>query len=114
MSQNWPDTLPQSWSQDGYQETLPNVVQRTEMDAGPAKTRRRFTCQVTPIKGKMVLTTAQKGYIETFYNTTTAGGSLSFTFPHDGADVLRFVSPPVITPFAAIDWEAAFELEKLP
>ena len=114
MSQNWPDTLPQAFSQDGYQETLPNVTIRSEMDAGPAKSRRRFTCQVTPIKGQMVLTTAQKGYLKTFYNTTTAGGSLSFTFPHDGADVLRFVGPPVITPFAAIDWMADFELEKLP
>jgi len=114
MPKNWPDTLPQLWLQGGYQETLPDVMIRTEMDAGPAKSRRRFTVQVTPIKGKMTLTTIQKGYLETFFNTTTAGGSLSFTFPHDGAEVLRFTKPPMLAKKAGLMWDADFELEKLP
>ena len=114
MPVNWPDTLPQFWQQDGYQETLPDVTIRSEMDAGPAKSRRRFTAQVTPIKSKMNLSVAQKGYLETFYNTTTAGGSLSFTFPHDGADVLRFIKPPVLSKKSGLRWTADFELEKLP
>lgn len=114
MSQNWPDTLPQIWLQDGYQETLPNVVQRTEMDAGPAKARRRFTAQVTPFKAKMNMTAAQKGYLEIFYNTTTAGGALSFTFPHDGSDVLRFTKPPVFSDKGGCNWGVDFDLEQLP
>ena len=113
MPQNWPDTLPQGWLIDGYQETLPDVVQRTEMDAGPAKSRRRFTCQVTPIKARLLLTDTEKGYLETFFNTTTAGGSLSFTYPHDGSDVLRFVKSPTISK-SGLHWSVDFELEKLP
>jgi hypothetical protein len=114
MSQNWPDTLPQMWLQEGYQETLPETAIRSQMDAGPAKVRRRFTAQVTPFKAKMTMTAAQKGYLETYYKTTTAGGSLSFTFPHDGSDVLRFVKPPVFTDKSGGNYGVDFELEKLP
>jgi len=110
----WPDTLPQVWLQEGYQETLPNVMVRTEMDAGPAKSRRRFTCQVTPIKSQMIVTEAQKVIIEGFYNDNLAGGCLSFTFPHSGADVLRFIKPPEMSKAAGLMWRAHFELEKLP
>lgn len=113
MSANWPDTLPQAWLNEGYQETLPDVMIRTQMDAGPAKVRRRFTCQVTPIKARLLLTTTEKGYLETFFNTTTAGGSLSFTFPHDGADVLRFTKAPTFSK-TGLAWAVDFELEKLP
>jgi hypothetical protein len=114
MAVNWPDTLPQAWRQEGYQEVLPEVAVRTNMDAGPAKSRRRFICQVTPIKSKLVLTPAEKGYLETFFNTTTAGGSLSFTFPHDGSDTLRFTKPPVLSPHGGVFWMADLDLEKLP
>lgn len=114
MPENWPDTLPQAWLQEGYQETLPEVMIRSEMDAGPAKVRRRFTAQVAPIKSKMVLTAAQKGYLETFFNTTTAGGSLSFTFPHDGSDILRFTKSPTFSFKGGLTWTADFDLEKLP
>lgn len=113
MPENWPSTLPQAWLNEGYQETMPDVMIRTEMDAGPAKSRRRFTAQVTPIKAAMLLTTAEKGYLETFFNTTTAGGSLSFTFPHDGADVLRFTTAPTFSK-SGVAWAVDFELEKLP
>ena len=113
MPQNWPDTLPQAWLNEGYQETLPNVMIRSEMDAGPAKSRRRFTAQVTPIKAQLLLTTTEKGYLETFFNTTTAGGSLSFTFPHNGADVLRFTEAPTFSK-TGLAWTVDFELEQLP
>ncbi len=113
MSQNWPSTLPQMWLINSYQETLPKIMVRTEMDAGPAKTRRRFSAQVTPIKAKLLLTSTQKGVLETFFNTTTAGGALSFTFPNNGSDVLRFVEPPELASNGLL-WEASFVLEKLP
>lgn len=113
MSANWPDTLPQAWLNEGYQETLPDVVKRTEMDAGPAKSRRRFTAQVTPIKAKLLLSAAEKGYLEIFFNTTTAGGSFSFTFPHDGSDVLKSVKPPTLSKIG-VSWLMDWELEKLP
>jgi hypothetical protein len=114
MPENWPDTLPQLCLQEGYQETLPEVVIRSEMDAGPAKVRRRFTAQVTPIKSKMRMNSAQKVYLETFFNVTTAGGSLSFTFPHDGPDILRFTSPPVFSDKGGTWYDVDFEMEKLP
>lgn len=113
MAQNWPSTLPQAWLNDGYQETLPNVMIRSEMDAGPAKSRRRFTAQVTPIKAQLLLTTAEKGYLETFFNTTIAGGALSFTFPHDGSDVLKSVKPPTLSKIG-LSWLVDWDLEKLP
>jgi hypothetical protein len=113
MAQNWPSTLPQAWLQDGYQETLPETAVRTEMDVGPAKVRRRFSVQVTPIQARMLMTTAQKGYLETFYNTTTVGGALSFNFPNSGSDVLRFVKSPGFSQ-SGLNWTVDFDLEKLP
>ncbi len=114
MSENWPDTLPQVFIQSGYQETLPEVAIRTQMDAGPAKVRRRFTVQVVPIKGQMRLTSAQKSYLETFFNVTLAGGSLAFTFPHDGSVILRFTKPPAISPAGGLNYVADMDLEQLP
>lgn len=115
MPENWPATLPQAWLQDGYQETMPEVIVRTEMDAGPAKTRRRFTAQVTPIKARMHLTADQKGYFEAFFNTTLKGGALSFYFPHDGSDTFRFAKPlPALSPKGGTRWLLDCNLEKLP
>jgi hypothetical protein len=113
MSENWPDTLPQEWMQDGNQETLPAVMQRTEMDVGPAKARRRFTAQVKPLKRRLILTPTEKGYFETFFDTTISGGALSFTFPHNGSDVLRFTKEPTLSQ-VGVSWIADIELEKLP
>ena len=43
---SWPATLPVSPLLDGFIETVPETIIRTDMDQGPAKTRQRTTAGV--------------------------------------------------------------------
>ena len=110
----WPVTLPQKFLQDGYTDTEPNVFVKTEMDAGPPKLRRRFTAAHRPISGVMVMTTTQKGYLRTFYQTY--GGS-AFTFPDpdsSGTVEVIFMAPPEYITYAAEDWQVKLQLAVMP
>jgi hypothetical protein len=50
----------------------------TQMDAGPAKIRRRFTTNTTRYQLSVAMDQTQLATFETFYYTTLQGGSLSF------------------------------------
>lgn len=81
MSSNavWPPSLPQAPLIDGYSDTLPKTTVRTQMDAGPAKARSRFTAGVEPVKYTLPhLTNDQKETLKGFFNNTLSGGALSF------------------------------------
>lgn len=84
----------------GYAADAPTVSIRTSMDLGPAKVRQRITNNVRPIKCQLTLTKVQVDTLDTFYETTCAGGSSQFTWRvlQTGATVVaanfRFVSPP--------------------
>lgn len=114
----WPITLPQRVLADGYQEPLPEMTIRSEMDAGPAKVRRRFTAAVRTIRCQLALTAAQVTTLDTFYVTTLAGGSLSFDWVHPRTQAtvaFRFAAPPQLQPeTGGSSWIASLELEILP
>jgi len=55
-------------------------VVRTQMDAGPNKTRRRYTASTKIIKGKLFLDESQRFELERFYQTVLADGVLRFNF----------------------------------
>lgn len=114
----WPSTLPQLVLTDGYQEQFADVVLRTEMDAGPAKQRRRLTAGVRPIRCVLLCTTAQVATLQSFYNFDLAGGALSFdwvTPRTEAAAVLRFTAPPEIVPEPGAQyWRIGLALETLP
>lgn len=114
---SWPGTLPQSPLLESYQETAPNGLLRTQMEAGPAKVRRRFTAAPRPFKFRVDLTTAQVGTLDAFFLTTCAMGALAFDWlhPRTGASVsYRFVSPPAYTPADGDVWKADLDLEIMP
>lgn len=93
----WDVGLPQVLLVDGASGTLPDVILRTPMDAGPAKQRRRFTAGPEPFKGHIKVTDAQFATFSTFYNTTLLGGSLRFSWTHpktDAACEMRFTAAP--------------------
>ena len=87
----WPGTLPQDLELQNFNEVLPDNLIRSEMDVGPAKVRRRTRANVGLKAGQITCTAAQWTTLETFYNDTVAGGSLTFTW---GSDTLRFTGPP--------------------
>lgn len=117
MAESWPETLPGDVLVAGYSESLPNAVLRTEMDAGPAKVRRRSTAAARPLRATMALTRTQAAALDTFFTTTLSMGSLPFTLTHPrtlSQVSFRFVSPPVLVPVSGAEWSAELDLEVLP
>jgi hypothetical protein len=114
----WPASLPQLVAVAGYQESPPELALRSQMDAGPAKLRRRFTAGVRPLAVRLDLDAAQVETLDTFYVTTLAGGALRFDWVdprNQGAAELRFVRPPVFRPTESdVAWTALIELEIMP
>ncbi|MGE0256916.1 MAG: hypothetical protein AB7N54_20005 [Alphaproteobacteria bacterium] len=113
----WPDTLPQDVLLDGYDEAFPDVMLRTQMDAGPAKVRRRFTAAVVPMQVTVPLTRTQVATLATFFNDTLEGGTLPFDWVHprtQDAATFRFTAPPKPRPQSSMAWLAVLQLEILP
>lgn len=114
----WPASLPQRVLAQGYAETFPKTAVRTQMDAGPDKVRRRFTAAVRDFEVSLRLTPAQAATLESFFDSTTAGGALAFdwTHPRTGDAVsFRFKGAPRLTAVARGQrYQAALSLEILP
>jgi len=113
----WPTTLPQQLFVTGYNQSFADTTIKSEMDAGPAKIRRRFTAGVEPVSGTMIMTETQLSTLATFYNTTLLGGSLRFSWTkppaHTTACEMRFTAPPSWTKVEG-EFEAQLSLEVLP
>lgn len=92
----WPGSLPAF--ERGLKDVAQDGVIRTPMDAGPVKRRRRFTAMSRYLRGTIYLTSAaQRNALDTFFDDTLQGGSLSFemTDPKDGTQqIFAFISPP--------------------
>lgn len=91
----WPVSLPEV-RPGGYQETPQNQVLRSEMETGPAKTRRRFTAGTRTIPVQYQLTDAELAVFEAFFDDEIAAGALSFSWPHPrtGQTVTAKILPP--------------------
>lgn len=81
----WPSVLPQYLRQSGYSEQLAAQVIRTQMDAGPAKARRRFTAAPRPVTGEIVVTADQLAFFRTWYDAVLLGGSMRFGWVEPGS-----------------------------
>lgn len=113
----WPSTLPSSPLLDGFRETVPDNVLRTDMERGPAKTRRRTTSAVRKLSVNYLMSKAQVADLETFYGTELLGGSIAFDTMHPrsaAAISCRFVKPPVYSSANGEYFRVALELEVLP
>ena len=115
----WAATLPQEVEVDGYVESLPDLALRSQPDVGPAKLRRRCTSNVRPFTCTMHgLTDSEATALDTFYITTTLGGTLAFEFPHPRlgtVDVVFAGPPPQLTPDpTGTSWNATLSLEVVP
>lgn len=113
----WPASLPQTLLQQGYHQTMPSARARTQMDAGPAKIRRRYTAAVSPVKAMSNMTTTQIADLKTFYKTTLLGGTQAFdwTDPIAGGTVsFRFVTEPDWEPLSANRYKVSLDLEIMP
>ena len=114
----WPASLPQESLVEGFSEQAPNTLIRSQMEAGPAKVRRRFTSGPRNFDCQLYLSPAQVDALDAFYVSTLAGGALSFDWKHprtQAAVTFRFVEPPNYKPVKrGAAWQAFLKLEVLP
>jgi hypothetical protein len=113
----WPVTLPQEPIMDGYQESLGNVLLRTNMDVGPAKVRRRSAIRNDPITLFLKLTTAELAIFKDFCITSLHNclDTIQWVHPITGTSIdLRFTTPPVWEPAEAGVWNVTMQLEVMP
>lgn len=113
---SWPGDLPSDFLFEGYEESFANLALVTEMDAGPAKRRRRFTAGVKPLGGSMSMTSVQLATLETFYYATIGVVSpFDIKHPRLGTTIsARFTEPPAITPRGPGFWSVNIKLEQMP
>lgn len=112
----WPETLPAFPLIAGYGESMPNTILRTQMDVGPAKTRRRSTSGVSKLNYEIRLTLDETAILEGFFLNDCAGGALSFTNTHPRTGetkTFRFLEPPQFSALAPHLWQAKIALEQL-
>lgn len=114
----WPNTLPLPIADNTASYAGPSNSVRTEMDAGIAKVRRRFTKVAEPFSCTLKLNTAQWAALEDFYDTT-----LQAVLPFDWKDfrrnttaTYRFIKKPDAQFIQnSVDrWLVTLQLEKLP
>lgn len=115
---SWPATLPQHVLEQGYSEKLEDQTIETQVDAGIAKIRRRYTSANQLFQVTIQMTNAQAQTFETFYRDTLQGGVLSFDWVHPRyrtAASFRFRRPPPQYQSVGSEYvQASMVLEKLP
>ncbi len=114
----WPVGLPQIPLREGYLETEPNIVRRTDMDEGPAKQRLQYTTGILPFIVQFELDVAQVTTFETFYSETLRDGTLPFAWKHPRSQVnttFRFAGQPQkIKSAKARNYRVLMALEVMP
>ena len=113
----WPIALPQIPLADGFEESADSVLLRTDMDAGPAKVRPRYTVEIKRYRKPLLLTTAQVATLETFFTETIGYGSESFEWINQrtgDAATLRITNRPAYTNEGHGLWRTTLELEHMP
>lgn len=119
---SFPPGLTRAPRVDALSEDAPDVVIRSEVDAGPALVRRRFTGDRRTFSVQLDLTRTELATFDEFFLTTTKGGSLSFEWKHPRTASLadfRFLKAPNYRPRAPRGdgsewWVVSFEMELLP
>ena len=100
---NGTDWIP-SFLWDGYSNTEQDVVVRSQMDAGPGVSRRRFSGFSVYHTGKTQMTSEQLIVFESWYNNELMNGALSFLWCPPGMYLwyeARFRKPYQIAPNGA-------------
>lgn len=112
----WPSSLPQRPTVGGYLERFADTVLRTAMEAGAAKTRRRFTAAPRQIEVTFRVNAAQAAIFKSFFEETTAGGALpcDWVHPREGTSAeFRFVEAPRVSAVTGTLFSVAVKLEQM-
>ena len=116
MTAAWPATLPQYVLQEGYAENGRENSIRSNMEQGPAKTRKRYTSAIRKFSVALYMTAAQVDIFDAFYESDLAFGSISFTWVHprtQASGTFRILNQPAYTPTGP-NYKVQFDMELLP
>ncbi|MDR2663078.1 MAG: hypothetical protein LBC31_08790 [Treponema sp.] len=111
----WPAELPETLRLEGLSSEPADPVLRTDMDAGPAKTRLRYTRPAVKFSGTIIVDAAGLERLDYFYRITTRFGTLRFNFtnPHTlEPREYRFKAPPKTSSAAGV-FTVTLQLEEL-
>ncbi len=113
----WPVTLPVSPLLDGFVETVPETVIRSQMDSGPDKVRNRTTAGVRLFSMSFIMSKTETALFDDFYLNDLNGGAVSFDFTHPRTGEtlsMRVVKPPAYTAQNSKYFRIKLETEALP
>ena len=115
MTEVWPDRLPLP-TIEGYGIRPGEAILRTEMEAGPARQRRRFTNVPSRITVRWVMRAEQFLLFESWYRWAAAEGGAWFEIDLLGglgllAQEARFTRQFEARPYRGRLWEVTSELE---
>jgi hypothetical protein len=114
----WPETLPQEMMIEGYDRSPGNNILRSSMDAGPDKSRRRFTAVPKEVNGKVFLNATQLDTFIAWYEDDLLDGNLRFDWVDhkDGTTEVeyKFLAPYTAQPMGEGYWTINMQLEILP
>lgn len=112
---NWPTSLP-SPKVEGYGFNPEYATQRTAMESGTARARRRYSTVPSRVPVQWYMSGAQLGTFESWHKHTIAGGSAWFNIDlANGLGVqsmeARFVGQPKKSALPGLYWNVSAELE---
>ena len=114
----WPASLPQRPLADGFRETPPTLVARSQTDLGPPRVRRRATAGVTRVALAFRFSNAQLATFRAFLDQDLQNRALAFQWAHPITGVAgswRIADEPVYEPIAGgIAWRVSMSWELLP
>lgn len=88
----WPSDLPQRFQREGYSRGFADGRLSTAMEAGPPKTRRRFSSAVKPVQVTLDEREDAFARLERFFEEEVAGGTLPFLIPDQTRDALPLMA----------------------
>jgi hypothetical protein len=101
---------------DGYEETPPDNVIRSQPDMGPGKERKRSTAAPRPVKFQVKLSKAQIAGVDTWFASDIADGALAFDYKHprsEAACSMKFNAPPQYLPLGGQHWALVMDVRIL-
>ena len=118
MSVAWPPSLPQTPLIRGYTEGDVDTSIRNTMEAGVAKARQRTSAKERVIAWPLILTTAQKQTLQTFWKDDTKGGTIIITGlirPGEiSSEDARIRTRPTYSAITGSLWRTVLDIEFLP
>jgi len=112
MAIDWPTTLPQA--PGSYSEQPKKIMVSSENDAGPLKTRPRFTKAARRGQMTFLLTIAQWDILDEFFETQLKGGAIAMNFRHPWAGTIKqmyIIDPPSYSNEGPLGVNVSFSVE---